>query len=424
MEEKNEEKYIKRYIIDNSLIEWIKSHTDKPGSYIHEMRGWSGCISNQDDLRYLHMTGKFILLLGEFCIKTNKPINRLDGYVLKYKDELYSVGYDFECEYIIQKIDRTMEKYIIDYEEFRSFCKKNMDENFDLLKQRVIDSLNNTNLKEINKTLLSIDKPTLVSGVGGSSVVSEYMSKVLSKKNHIITKNIEPRDFNYIDESLYRNVLSCSYSANNYGVNLSFNNNLNHYLFSTRNKENNDITYLTYSCEMERSFISLGATLVPCSIILQYYQNGNFDNMEELIKEVDFSFETKCDAFEIFSGYDTSVPARFLESTFTESGLAIPIVHDKYDYCHGRSTMSINYNNIAIYFNANTELDKLMLDELPKYYKDIIVFDYTNDFESEYRLLVKCMYLAKYIAENKNKDLSGVEYSPIVKKLYRYKGEL
>jgi hypothetical protein len=34
------------------------------------------------------------------------------------------------------------------------------------------------------------------------------------------------------------------------------------------------------------------------------------------------------------------------------------------------------------------------------------------------------MYLTEYIALEKNKDLSGVDYNPIVKKLYKYKGNL
>lgn len=34
------------------------------------------------------------------------------------------------------------------------------------------------------------------------------------------------------------------------------------------------------------------------------------------------------------------------------------------------------------------------------------------------------MYLTKFIAEKKFKDLSKVEYSPIVKKLYRFKGKI
>jgi len=39
-------------------------------------------------------------------------------------------------------------------------------------------------------------------------------------------------------------------------------------------------------------------------------------------------------------------------------------------------------------------------------------------------MLIQSMYLTKYIAEKKSKDLSKVEYSPIVKKLYRYSGKI
>ena len=39
-------------------------------------------------------------------------------------------------------------------------------------------------------------------------------------------------------------------------------------------------------------------------------------------------------------------------------------------------------------------------------------------------MLVKCMHLIKYIAKAKGKDLSGVDYNPIVKKLYKYNGNL
>ena len=109
-----------------------------------------------------------------------------------------------------------------------------------------------------------------------------------------------------------------------------------------------------------------------------------------------------------------------------EAGLGLPIVHDKYGYCHGRSTLSINYNNISIYLNRDTELDKLLIEELKKYYKDVIVISSKEKdrVKADFDMLVKSMYLTKYIAEEKNKDLSGVDYNPIVKKLYRYKGEL
>ncbi|MBQ4007288.1 MAG: hypothetical protein II603_02005, partial [Muribaculaceae bacterium] len=40
----------------------------------------------------------------------------------------------------------------------------------------------------------------------------------LRNKNHIITRNTEPRDFLYMPLDGFDNVLSCSYSGNNYGV--------------------------------------------------------------------------------------------------------------------------------------------------------------------------------------------------------------
>ena len=107
-----------------------------------------------------------------------------------------------------------------------------------------------------------------------------------------------------------------------------------------------------------------------------------------------------------------------------ESGIGIPIVHDKYSYCHGRSTLSTVSNNIAIYFNGFTELDRLFIEELKSCYKDVIVLSTTPNLVEEHKLLIKCMYLTKYIAEQKEKDLSGVDYNPINKKIYKYNGKL
>ena len=68
--------------------------------------------------------------------------------------------------------------------------------------------------------------------------------------------------------------------------------------------------------------------------------------------------------YEILSGYETSTAAHFLESTMTEAGLFIPVVHDKYDYCHGRSNLNFEYKNNLIIFDNDTELDK--------YYKKLL----------------------------------------------------
>lgn len=301
--------------------------------------------------------------------------------------------------------------------------EKNMNVNFEYLKRRVIDTFNNTDIDFINHELSLLDKPTLICGVGGSSVVSDYASKVLSSKNSIITRNTEPRDMIYMNNSGYSNIISCSYGGNNYGVELSFNNSLKKYLLSrNRNEEVINLQYKT-TIDNERSFISLGATLIPVSILLNYYLDGNMPFLDD-IEEKLFSFDTECDVYEIFSGYDTSTTSKYLESTMVESGIGVPVVHDKYSYCHGRSTMSINNNNnIAIFLNRNTELDRLLLSEISKYYKNIIIIDskYNDIILDDYQMLVKAMYLTIFIAQCKNKDLSRVDYSPLCKTLYKCK---
>lgn len=306
--------------------------------------------------------------------------------------------------------------------------EKNMQINFKYLKERVIDSLEHTDLEFIRHELSRINEPTIFSGVGGSSVVSEFGSKVVNKKNGIISINSEPRDFIYRNNSQFRNVIACSYSGNNYGVNLSFLNELKKYLLSNNAFEDKDVTYLKYdtTIDSERSFISLGATLIPVSILMDYYLNGKDKDLVDSIQEQDFNFEPETDIYEIYTGHDTSTASKYLESTITESGIGIPIVHDKYSYCHGRSTLNMNYKGVAIYFNRNTEFDRVMLEELKKYYKTIIIIDskFEDDILDDYQMLIQCMYLTKYIAEKKEKDLSKVDYSPIVKRLYKYNGNI
>lgn len=306
--------------------------------------------------------------------------------------------------------------------------EKNMKINFDFLKERVVDSLDNTDLEFIRKELSKLNEPTLFSGVGGSSVVSEFGAKVINAKNGIISVNSEPRDFLYRNNGAFRNVVACSYSGNNYGVELSFFNDLRKYLLSNNSFDDSDVTYLKYdtTIDKEKSFISLGATLIPVSILMAYYLNGHNSIMLECIKESSFDFDLESDVYEIFSGYDTSTASKYLESTMVESGIGIPIVHDKYSYCHGRSTFGINYNGIAIYYNRNTEFDRMMLNELKQYYSRIISIDskFEDQILDDYQMLIQSMYLTKYIAEKKSKDLSKVEYSPIVRKLYKFNGHI
>ena len=299
-----------------------------------------------------------------------------------------------------------------------------MQENFDILSDRVLDALNKTNLEETRQILSSIKTPTIVTGVGGSKVVAVFTSKILASKNGIISTCLEPRDLLHTPVTGYDNVLSCSYSGTNFGVQTSFQNELNKYLLSSTRVTN--ITNITYETSLpkEKSFISLAATLIPMTIMLDYYLDGN-DIVPEILNQDTPPIEPH-PVYEIASGIDTSTAHTYLESTMIEAGLAIPIVHDKYSYCHGRSTTSYHNNHSLIYFDKDTELDRLMLEELKEYYNKIVILKskYNDPIIDDYYLTVRSILLTKSLAEQTDKDLSKVEYSPVVKKLYKYQGQM
>lgn len=416
---------MKEIIYNDNYIKWLSNFLNEYGEFddIYFIKE-NKYILSEEDLFFINNLKNIFIELNKYIVKKEIKGNNIFEYYLKYNDEIYHIYYNgegFSC-----RISNNANNLnCIDYKEFRKCYRNIMDINFNKLENRVIDCLNNTDLEKINSELKRINTPTLVSGVGGSSVVSEYASKVLEHKNNIITRNVEPRDFNYMNIKPYNNVLVCSYTGKNYGVEVAFSNDLNHYLLASKESVKEDVINLTYNNDdKEKSFISLGATLMPCSILLNYYLDNNKELILDSYDDYNFNFDTYCDNYEIFSGYETSTVSKYLESTMVESGIGVPIVHDKYSYCHGRSTLSTVNNNICIYLNLNTELDKIMLEELPKYYKEVVVIDCKNSLLEEYKTLIKCMYLTKYIAESKKKDLSGVEYNQIVKKLYRFKGDM
>ncbi len=113
----------------------------------------------------------------------------------------------------------------------------------------------------------------------------------------------------------------------------------------------------------------------------------------------------------------------------TESGIAIPLVHDKYEYCHGRSTVSYKNNNGLIYLsNNNKELDKIILDDAKKYYTEVILlrnfYPNPDELTDEFFMTLQAMYLTKKLAENNGEDLSKVDHSPMTYKLYKFKGTM
>jgi hypothetical protein len=297
--------------------------------------------------------------------------------------------------------------------------KLNMYQNFELLVDRVINSLEKTDLLEVKEILSSIKDNTLVSGVGGSSVVSLFASKVLEEKNDIITKCVQPRDFNYMKLSKFINVLSCSYGGLNYGVETSFNNDLVHYLLSCKRREGvNNITY-NIDNDIEESYISLSATLIPMAILLSYYLDNNIDIIYDILSSKLESNIECSNIYEILTGYETSCSSRYLDSTLTEAGLSIPAIHDKYDYCHGRSTIARDNKTVRILLNSNTDLDKKFIDRLENLY--VLERKYDDDIVNDFYLTYMCMLLTKEIAHMKEQDLSLVKYLRIGN-FYKFNG--
>ncbi len=304
-----------------------------------------------------------------------------------------------------------------------------MEENFKLLFDRIIDTLETTDLIKIKKQLENIKDNTVFIGSGGSKVVATFASKILNGSN---VKS--SRDLNYMGLNNIDNIMIFSYSGIGYTIENLLKNNKKIYLFTNGNREYENVENIKYnsSLKSEHSFISLASTLMPMTILYNYYKNLEINCFKLILKDM---FEKSKNIniksnniYEILTGYDTLTASTYLESTMVESGIAVPIIHDKYDYCHGRTTTSYKSHNGLIYYENTKELDKLLLENLSKYYSEIVKIEkyYSDDFviDNDYYATIKSMYLTKKLAENKQIDLSKIEYSPLVKKLYYFKGEM
>lgn len=284
------------------------------------------------------------------------------------------------------------------------------------------------NIKRITSKLEKIDNNTISSGVGGSKVVSAFISQVLAKKNNIICNYYEPRDVLYLNYKTYKNIIISSYSGSNYGVECLMKLDLNKYLLSTN--KINSINNLTYKLNAKRSFISLNTTIVPMAIMLKYYLGSNFnkiikDIFNNVDKKVNISIENTVN---IFSGIDTISPELFLETTLVEAGIAIPVIHHKYDYCHGRSNIN-KTNNIPIIYllNHETDLDKKLIKILQAQNKKLIILKgiYEDEIVNNFYLTLLSIYLMQNIAINKNINLSRIDYDKyVIPKIYRFKGSM
>lgn len=306
-----------------------------------------------------------------------------------------------------------------------------MNYNFDLLKERILDTLKLTN---INKKLKKIKGNTIFVGSGGSKVVATFASLVFNIKNKCTTKVLDPRDVLYENLHSYKNLFVCSYSGNNHGVNILSDLKAKKYLLTYKDDKKEKFINLNCksSIDKEMSFISLAATLMPMSILLSYYLEKDITNlineMFDKVANIKFNIKNAQLPFEIISGNDTSTPHVYLDSTFAESGLSNLTIHSKYDFCHGRSTLSYTNKSNLIYLVSNKkELDELLLANLENRYNDIVILSspYKDPIINNFYLTLQAIYLTKDLATGKNIDLSIVNYDKeLCKMLYKYRGEM
>lgn len=303
---------------------------------------------------------------------------------------------------------------------------KLMNENYNNLEKDVINSILSSDTEKFKLLLMEIKGNTIVTGVGGSRVVATFLKKILDTKEHINT-------LLYIDDLVnfnfdnYENIILCSFSGKGTPKNMCLNNKLKKYIIS--NNVVKKFTSLNYESIKRKSFISLSSTLIPISLLLYCYLGKTKDEFISIIKDMFASIKInyyKSDIYEIFYNRNSNTSLEYLESTMVESGIAIPIVHDLYSYCHGRSTTQKNINSAFIYLGEDTDLDKVLKDCFKQYEKKVIYLNnYSNDnIVNDYYKLLQAMFLTKIIAENKKVDLANIKYSPMVKNLFHFKGSM
>lgn len=301
--------------------------------------------------------------------------------------------------------------------------------NLEELKKIIISST--SNIDHIINELEEIKENTIIVASGGSMVVACFFKNILENKNNIIAEVVDPRDLHYKNLNKFSNIFIISYSGSNFGVKASFIKNKKIYLLSSRKSKIENEVLLHYELENNNSFISLETTTVPLSILLKYYLKEKFAIiLNEVFDYIDAKMflDISGEFLNIFSGNDTIAAEEFLTSTLTEANLTIPLVHKKYSYCHGRSTVNINHSSSAIYLGYNdTDLDKKLVEVLKlSCINNLVINSKFNDrIVNDYYFCLQCMILLINIATSKKINLRKIKYDrEAVSRLYHFKGSM
>ena len=331
--------------------------------------------------------------------------------------------------------------------------------NFSKLEERImaVNHPDFTKVDEIREMLYGLvvnGKPTLIMATGGSKVVAYYLQLILERIgfNGIITEVIEPRDYFYkANREMFSNLIIISASGKTNGIKEALSDfKGNKYLICEEENlvDASVVSWKTELYEKEKSFISLASSLAPITLLLDATTSIGLELSPREIQSINEKIhelllrsgeKVEClpvnfkdtDLIQIMTGYDTRVSSSVLESNLTESGISVPILHDKGSFCHGRSNLLFQYpkSKFIYLMHERKELDQVLMDLIGEEYSNLSIFDTEdlddNIFWKEYYLLLQMYFLSKKIAEDKGMDLTQPEYNQkIIKKVYNFKGEM
>lgn len=102
-------------------------------------------------------------------------------------------------------------------------------------------------------------------------------------------------------------------------------------------------------------------------------------------------------------------------------------MHEKYAYCHGRSTKAAKTKKNLIYLlSRKSELDTILLQNVSSLYDYILILQSNKKdcILDDFDLLKQAYLFVHQLSKITKKDLSKVKYAKIVPKIYPFKGEI
>ncbi|MCT4613158.1 MAG: hypothetical protein N4A47_07315 [Clostridia bacterium] len=315
--------------------------------------------------------------------------------------------------------------------------KKNMNYNFEALLERIKDAhLKTDGYEKLRESISNIKGNTFITGTGGSYAVASFAKSVLKNEIEGQVSVLKPRDVLFENIDYIDNIIGFSYSGKSPSIKNAVSRDIQNKIIITADGERAKLKMLGADIVDygfgKKSFISIGSSIVPMSMLLRYGLGINAKEIiaicAEFIKK-SLEFETnniydKNKILEVFGDARTYTPYNILESNIIESGMMPVIKHEKNDYSHGRSILNYNFRNSnGIYLiNEKTSQDEILVNNfLPKFYNNLTVVESENvGITGEFELAVKSMFITKEMAKIANIDLSNVNYPEDVRDIYSF----